>query len=243
MGKGKGRRRRQANYLAAHGGHTALPTPPSASDVAALPSKLRRIISLKASSPHGLSSLDSSKSQSKSVTKNLHGSKWTTEKQHKRCKVEKQEKTSKVQKQDDSFLKTADGGEVLQSEVSAPIQKKRKREEELEALFEKFKATPIRIGLNDRKKRYLQEKKNKKKKLVHFDSTEPNHSLHKQEKISFGDIVDAPPKLSFPKKQKNASEERLRQEAIATYRQKKNWFSRPGSHQPPPLANGNPLSF
>eukprot|EP00250_Pteridium_aquilinum_P019187 c24339_g3_i2 orf=709-1437(-) len=241
MGKGKGRRRRQQNYLAAHGGHVQLPTPPTASDVAAIPSKLRRIISLKASPPGHLS-LDSSKSQNKSIAKNLHGSKGTTSKQHKNRKIEKQEDASKVEKQEVTSSQMKDGEEIHTSKESVPKQKKRKREDELQFLSEKFRATPIRKGLNDRKKKYLQDKKNKRKKSTHFNSMEANHTLHKQEKITFGDIVDAPPKLSFPKKQKTAAEERLRQQAIETYREKKKWFSRPGNHQPPPLTNDSILS-
>ncbi|KAH8488505.1 hypothetical protein H0E87_024248 [Populus deltoides] len=44
---GKGRRRREKNYRAAHGGsHSLLPPPPKSSQVDALPSKLRKLISL-----------------------------------------------------------------------------------------------------------------------------------------------------------------------------------------------------
>lgn len=226
MGKGKGRRRRQANYLAAHGNHAALPAPPTASDVAALPSKLRRIITLKSSTPHG-----KIHKTGKSIIKNpggVHG------KQPQKQKRRTQEDGSNVLTQG----QLEDGRDVGPSEASEPKQKKkRKQEDELQALSEKFKATPIRRGLSEHKKKYLQEKKNKKKRVMYCDSNEKTLSLHKQEKISFGEIVEAPPKLSFPKKLTNVAEERLRQQAIATYREKKKWVSRPGSHQPPPLAN------
>jgi hypothetical protein len=44
---GKGIRRREKNYRAAHGGsHSLLPPPPKSSQVDALPSKLRKLISL-----------------------------------------------------------------------------------------------------------------------------------------------------------------------------------------------------
>lgn len=245
MGNGKGRRRRQANYLAAHGGEHKLPAPPTATDAAAVPRKLRRIMTLKASSsPHNPSShlsldLGKNRIRSKSETNALQRSKGIAEKQHRIMKSEKQQDTS---------LQARDVGEghensaVLPNESVAPKRKKRKREEDLQLLMEKFKATPIHKGLNDRKKRYLQEKKNKKKP-GRFNSVEPNPSLHQRERIGFGDIVDAPPRLSFPKKNKNISEERLRQQAVETYRQKKKWLSRPGSHQPPPLANANLLSL
>ncbi|KAI6706674.1 hypothetical protein NL676_009636 [Syzygium grande] len=48
---GKGRRRREKNYRAAHGGRTALPPPPDPSQLDALPSKLRRLISFASSPP------------------------------------------------------------------------------------------------------------------------------------------------------------------------------------------------
>lgn len=43
---GKGRRRREKNYLAAHGGNRRLPPPPDPSSVDAIPSKLRKLMSL-----------------------------------------------------------------------------------------------------------------------------------------------------------------------------------------------------
>jgi len=41
---GKGRKRREKNYRAAHGGSTALPPPPKSSQLDALPFKLRQIM-------------------------------------------------------------------------------------------------------------------------------------------------------------------------------------------------------
>lgn len=41
----KGKRRREKNYRAAHGGYTGLPPPPDPSKLDALPSKLRQILS------------------------------------------------------------------------------------------------------------------------------------------------------------------------------------------------------
>lgn len=43
---GKGIRRREKNYRAAHGGSSRLPPPPDPSSVDAVPSKLRKIMSL-----------------------------------------------------------------------------------------------------------------------------------------------------------------------------------------------------
>lgn len=51
---GKGRKRREKNYRAAHGGgYTRLPPPPDPSQVDALPSKLRKLISFTSSLSQG----------------------------------------------------------------------------------------------------------------------------------------------------------------------------------------------
>ncbi|XP_025881741.1 uncharacterized protein [Oryza sativa Japonica Group] len=44
---GKGRRRREKNYRAAHGGEPRLPPPPKQRELDALPSKLRRLIAIQ----------------------------------------------------------------------------------------------------------------------------------------------------------------------------------------------------
>ncbi|KAH0669959.1 hypothetical protein KY285_024108 [Solanum tuberosum] len=41
---GKGKKRREKNYRAAHGGTTRLPPPPNTSSIDAIPSKLRQIM-------------------------------------------------------------------------------------------------------------------------------------------------------------------------------------------------------
>ena len=46
---GKGQRRREKNYAAAHGGHSRLPPPPVLSQIDAVPSKLRKLMSLTSS--------------------------------------------------------------------------------------------------------------------------------------------------------------------------------------------------
>ncbi|XP_022770317.1 uncharacterized protein LOC111313810 [Durio zibethinus] len=51
--EGKGRRSREKNYRAAHCGPARLPLPPDPSQVEALPSKLRKIISFTSDSLHG----------------------------------------------------------------------------------------------------------------------------------------------------------------------------------------------
>ncbi|KAI6706673.1 hypothetical protein NL676_009635 [Syzygium grande] len=54
------------------------------------------------------------------------------------------------------------------------------------------------------------------------------------EKVKFGDIVEAPPKLTMiPKALKtpqNASQQRLRLQAIEAYRNRRGWASQPLAH-------------
>ena len=53
---GKGKKRREKNYRAAHGGYSRLPPPPpDPSQLDALPSKLRKLISLTYSQSEGFS--------------------------------------------------------------------------------------------------------------------------------------------------------------------------------------------
>jgi len=66
---GKGRRRREKNYRAAHGGsHSLLPPPPKSSQVDALPSKLRKLISLTSQLHDGTPSLSTPSSTSQSLS-------------------------------------------------------------------------------------------------------------------------------------------------------------------------------
>ena len=51
---GKGLRRRERNYRAAHGGYDRLPPPPNASQVDTLPSKLRKLMTFTSPRPQGL---------------------------------------------------------------------------------------------------------------------------------------------------------------------------------------------
>ncbi|KAK6918482.1 LOW QUALITY PROTEIN: hypothetical protein RJ641_016904 [Dillenia turbinata] len=77
----------------------------------------------------------------------------------------------------------------------------------------------------DRRKKYWEAKKKKQKKgKAEEDLDFPGH-----EKIKFGDIVEAPPKLAnLPKKIKtvqDASHERLCLKAVEAYRSHKGWES------------------
>ncbi|RVX01089.1 hypothetical protein CK203_022720 [Vitis vinifera] len=85
---------------------------------------------------------------------------------------------------------------------------------------------------------YLESRKKKHKKA----KTEENLDFPRHEKIKFGEVVEAPPKLvAVPKALKalktvqDASQERLRLQAVDAYRKRKGWVSRPGIHLPPPV--------
>ncbi|KAH7404937.1 hypothetical protein KP509_15G050300 [Ceratopteris richardii] len=235
MGKGKGRRRRKANYLAAHGDYGNLPPPPSASE--ALPSKLRRIMALKSNDSLGplntriYKANGGSKIQQKNTTKICNAIQGMAEKKPSKEEIRKQGIAK------DSEHKDTDGSKISLNATTELTQKKRKWKEELDALSERFKVTPVRKGLSDRKKRYLQERKNKKRRHVQSNLDEQVPSLHEQEKINFGETVQAPPRLSVPKKKMSVAEQRLRLHAIEAYREKRKWSSRPGSHQPSLLEN------
>lgn len=110
----------------------------------------------------------------------------------------------------------------------------------------------------------MEERKKKHKKA----SIEEDINFHGREDIKFGDVVQAPPKLSaipkvffcnkfstisymYPlhihlliflcglmkafKITHDASQERIRLQAIEAYRKRKGWASRPGVQLPPPV--------
>ncbi|PNX97850.1 hypothetical protein L195_g021085 [Trifolium pratense] len=190
---GKGRKRREKNYRAAHGGSTALPPPPKSSQLDALPFKLRQIISFT-----------------------------------------KHQNDSPVLSKD----KKLDQGHAQNEDTSEPLKAPECRDEQLNANDDnKNKKKRKRKEVKDL--RY--EAKKKKHKKVEEDEI---LDFPGQEKIKFGDIVQAPPKLSYiPKAFKisqDASHERLRLRAIENYRSRKGWTSRPGNHRPPPVTTEDP---
>ncbi|WJX77004.1 hypothetical protein P8452_60351 [Trifolium repens] len=190
---GKGRKRREKNYRAAHGGSTALPPPPKTSQLDALPFKLRQIISFT-----------------------------------------KHQTDSPALSKD----KKLDHGHAQNGDTSEPLKAPEHRDEQLNANDDnKNKKKRKRKEVKDL--RY--EAKKKKHKKVEEDEI---LDFPGQEKIKFGDIVQAPPKLSYiPKAFKishDASHERLRLRAIEDYRSRKGWTSRPGNHRPPPVTTEDP---
>ncbi|KAG8641981.1 hypothetical protein MANES_12G053501v8 [Manihot esculenta] len=201
---GKGRKRREKNYKAAHGGHTRLPPPPDHSQVDALPSKLHHIMSFTSHL------LDGSAKPSKS-----------TEEKRKRGGGNAEKKlppenaiTSKAivdEGEDENLLTTQhsdDSDETVRSSNDEKRKKKRKRK---------------RMQVIDL---WFDTSMEKTKSKTEEDLDFPGH-----EQIKFGDVVQAPPKLVVvPKVLKNvpeASRERIRLHAIEEYRKHKGWTSRP----------------
>ncbi|KAK9143643.1 hypothetical protein Syun_013043 [Stephania yunnanensis] len=238
---GKGQRRREKNHRAAHGGdHTArLPPPPKPTDVDALPSKLRRIIDFAARESVKVSSANDG--EQKRNRKDLVNSRrehilgrysmnarsdletWIRRKgfSEKLTNPKNKDRSNGIAQEDEHDKKKA--------------KRKRKQGEDLrfESLTQVLGSTSTKR--KERKKKYLEAKKQKNKKAKLEDADFPGH-----EKIKFGDIVEAPPKLSaVPKVLKtvqDASQERLRLQAVEAYRKRKGWESRPGVQLPGPVS-------
>ncbi|GLJ25954.1 hypothetical protein SUGI_0497560 [Cryptomeria japonica] len=234
----KGKRRREKNYMKAHGGHAPLAPPPTAKDMEAIPTKLRRLLQLKNSTPKLLQGQgDGKHSQNKNSNSgdkkpkgkgNVKKNPVSVPDPEDKLAGEIKKLHAKIENQKSVLRKSE-----VQSETS---KRKRKRGDEFRLLLECQNLMTPEKRKRDRKKKYLDAKKKKHKKAKSDDDTDfPQH-----EKIKFGEVVSAPPKLEFPKKataeikiRQDVSQERLRLQAIENYRQRKGWTSRPGSHAPP----------
>ncbi|KAF5952939.1 hypothetical protein HYC85_010883 [Camellia sinensis] len=207
---GKGKRRREKNYRAAHGGHSLLPPPPHPSSLDALPSKLRHLMSFTNSSQLGSAKTSVSNEQR---TGGGVGS-GNNKKLHSKDKLDSKSTGIRGEDNDGSSvtLQHMDhDDEIFQNSTQEKRRKTEKKEARLEAM----------------------KKKHKKAKA------EENEDFPGCEKIKFGDVVQAPPKLvAIPKALKSsqdASQERLRLKAVEAYRNRKGWASRPGIDLPPPI--------
>ncbi|CAM8935402.1 unnamed protein product [Rhodiola kirilowii] len=231
---GKGRRRREKNYRAAHGGANILPPPPKASSVDALPSKLRQLMSL-ASETGKFLKVDVEQGKKKKEEKKREEKPTLNDEK----KPASDDNTNTGLDEDEFDEEKFNEGQNLDHDNSSDKKKKkkRKRNQVNDLRFEEETAKMLGIGSKrkERKKKYLEEKKKKKKAKI-----ENNQELHRHEKVAFGDVVEAPPKLSVPKAFKSArdaSKERLRLKAVDEYRQRKGWVSRPGINLPPPVTS------
>lgn len=238
---GKGRRRREKNYRAAHGGHERLPPPPDLSKLDALPSKLRKLMAFTSPStpqpPQG--------SAKASIDKGKKGKRGDAEEKKLHPKDELNYKTTKIDAAGDGehFMTSQDMEDndgTVPSSTHEKGKRKRKRKQVKDLRFEAELEKVAGLGSKrrERKKKYLESRKKKHKKA----KTEENLDFPRHEKIKFGEVVEAPPKLvAVPKAFKalktvqDASQERLRLQAVDAYRKRKGWVSRPGIHLPPPV--------
>ncbi|KAL8541285.1 hypothetical protein ACS0TY_002508 [Phlomoides rotata] len=221
---GKGIRRREKNYKAAHGGgSTRLPPPPDPSSVDALPSKLRKLISFTGTPK-----------QKFSLGKKNTGDDADKAGVHFREGADSTASGMKRKRNDQSLITQHE--EHKDPEISQNEKKKKKKSKKANDLrFEALdEATGAGSRRKDRKKQLLEARKKKNKKSRGEEDDFPG-----REEIKFGDVVEAPPKLiTVPKAFKaamDASQERLRLQAVDAYRKRKAWESRPGVKLPPPV--------
>ncbi|KAJ4848488.1 hypothetical protein Tsubulata_003359 [Turnera subulata] len=221
---GKGRRRREKNYRAAHGGHhSVLPPPPKPSQVDALPSKLRHIMSFSSKPPNPTFDKDKRADRKRPREESIKGD-------------ESSDREHFVTSETVNLSGDTSPGNVNEEEETKK-KKKRKRSQVDDLRFvAELNKTRGSEKRKERKKKYLEAKKKKHKKSS--STGEDNLDFPGREKIKFGDVVQAPPKLtSVPKKHAHdASQERLRLQAIEAYRKRRGWGSRPGLQLPSVMA-------
>ncbi|KAG7013369.1 hypothetical protein SDJN02_23533 [Cucurbita argyrosperma subsp. argyrosperma] len=243
---GKGLRRRERNYRAAHGGYDRLPPPPNASQVDTLPSKLRKLMTFTSPRPQ------ESEKVSEDVQRKRKREAVDTEKRGYEVKLTPPEWGCKISRKyhpkeapGKSDLKSEGNGgnsqmpqltgsdDDVQSKSSEKKNKKRKKKQVTDLRFEDLSENSNRrLKKRERQKKYHEAKKNKHKK----GKTDEDLDFPRHEKIKFGDVVEAPLKLTaVPKAFKSAqvaSQERKRLQAITEYRNRKGWTSRPGLQIP-----------
>ncbi|KAF8662202.1 hypothetical protein HU200_056402 [Digitaria exilis] len=227
---GKGVRRREKNFRAAHGGDSRLPPPPKQRELEAIPSKLRRLIAFQ-----NKQNADGSSGGACAPGKQDDGSL--------KNKLAKDKKTKKQTLEAPAESKaseiTGGDGSAANENVNAEERKgKRKRGKAMDLRFKELEEN-VSISKKQKRKKHLDEKKKKRK----GNKMETVPDFPGREKVKFGEVVEAPPKLSFPKVKTalDASREMLRKEAIENYRNIKGWTSRPGL-QLPTLAENTFLS-
>ncbi|XP_006655747.1 uncharacterized ABC transporter ATP-binding protein C825.01 [Oryza brachyantha] len=235
---GKGQRRREKNYRAAHGGDSRLPPPPKQREVDALPSKLRRLIAIQEKQKGG------AKASGGAVAGDSSGGApgKQGESDAVKNKARKDKKTKKQPLEPTADSKAAEVGDKYGAtdDESASVdgnKRKRKRGKAMDLRFKELDET-VAVSKKQKRKKYLDERKKRRK----GDKTETLPEFPGREKVKFGEVVQAPPKLSFPKVKSplDATREMLRKEAIENYRNIKGWTSRPGL-QLPTLAENTSL--
>ncbi|KAL3675302.1 hypothetical protein R1sor_025250 [Riccia sorocarpa] len=228
------KRKTDVDFKDAHSTVSELAPPPVGRDIMAIPAKLRRIMELKNAVASGEKHNPNAYKRQRS-----EGSKASEKKKDKKRKLNDKENS-----------KSSEGDEDKNDAAAAKKTKLSRAEEEIKMLNARFdrKAGVKPKSTGEKWKSYLNEKK-KKKKRGKNSIEEGLPEMHKHEKIAFGEVVQAPPKLTFPQKAAKIKEkekgngdqtllrERLRLQAIESYRQRKKWAERPGQKLPS-LDNG-----
>ncbi|XP_073271740.1 uncharacterized protein [Primulina huaijiensis] len=219
---GKGQRRREKNYRAAHGGSTRLPPPPDPSSVDVLPSKLRKILSFSGTSrkPSNAMKINARGGFEK---RNLSGGECDSATRG----------MKRVRNDSNLEAQHMENGDQVLQHSSHEKKKKRKRKGVKDLRFEGSEGLSLAVSKRkERKKQRLEDRKKKHKKA----RTEEADDFQGHEEIKFGEVVKAPPKLiAVPKVLKmaqDASQERLRLQAVDAYRKRKGWTSRLGAQLP-----------
>ncbi|XP_073145311.1 uncharacterized protein [Henckelia pumila] len=233
---GKGQRRREKNYRAAHGGSTRLPPPPDPSSLDVLPSKLRKLLSFSGTPKKPLNAMKiNARGGVEKISASLSHHLIQQRSPHYGEECDSRTRGTKRVRSEPNLVAehTEHGDQVLQHSSHEKKKKKRKRQGVKDLRFE----GPAGLGLavskrKERKKQRLEDRKKKHKKA----RTDEALDFQGHEEIKFGEVVVAPPKLlAVPKVLKttqDASQERLRLQAIDAYRKRKGWTSRLGVQLP-----------
>lgn len=235
---GKGKRRREKNFLAAHGGNTRLPPPPKATDIDALPTKLRLLMDFMSPSPPStkIPQSQGNAARASKDAKNESRKEGPNSNQNEHSTV-----APKFKEQDNhenvTTLEHKGHNNNKSTDDKGKRKRKRKAAEDLRFQNTNQDLATTSLSKRERRKKYLEARKKKHKK----GKTDESPDFPVREEIEFGEVVEAPPKmLTLPKGKKTsvtASHERLRLQAVEAYRNRKGWASRPGIQVPPVTAN------
>ncbi|KAF2567369.1 hypothetical protein F2Q68_00028433 [Brassica cretica] len=191
---GKGKKRREKNYLASHGGPARLPPPPDRSKQDALPSKLRVLMNYTSPPPPQDSTKQVVDKKEKKAKAGVDAAKVLVKPGSEAKSEAKAVEESKSEGYTTSSDHENDGDDITLNKGDDKKKKKRKRNEIKDLRFEQELAElDGRSKRKERKKKYWEAKKQKKKGKTE-DTLRENFPKHEQ--IRFGDVVQAPPKLA-----------------------------------------------
>ncbi|XP_074273172.1 uncharacterized protein LOC141596818 [Silene latifolia] len=212
---GKGQKRREKNYLKSHGGDKRLPPPPEMSSIHAIPSKLRKLMSYS-------SSLGNEANLESAIQ--LKGKKRDASQNKPQSVVENEPKSASISAKIEKMSAMLESEEKINPGVDDDKKKKKKRKRR-EVNDLRFAAEMEKLGVTSKRKQRKKEFLKNKKKNQKKGGPEQTLDLPKRDEVKFGDVVQAPPKLDVvpkaPKKPMNASQERLRLQAIEAYRNRR----------------------